>query len=527
MDTAAPIDNLTASATRHRGIPAPVLLDTLAVTLAGALFRLGAVLTSPFPLHDGGLFVVMIRDIRAAGMAIPATTTYNGGGIPFDYPPLALWLAALLPADPLTIVRFAGPLAAVLTVPMVYLIALELLPGRPYAYVSALLYAVIPRGWDWLVAGGSVTRTPGFLLALVGIWMLLRLYRTGKSRYVAGAAVSAGLAILTHPEAALFVAMAFGLLTLARVRDRAALRSAIWVAAGGFLVTLPWLLLLASRGHLSDLFQAGSQSLDPSATIATFVTLRLTDEIYFPAVLGLGLVGTLALGRRRSWFIVMWLLAEVVLTVRGAPTYLCVPLALAASVGLYEGLGQGALGIASGDVFRSNAVRAVLLVVLTWSGLNGIGLAVQEAPPFDGLSSRGVSTMAWLEANTPSDARFAVVSGRHWPNDTYGEWLPALTDRQSVATVQGREWLGRSSWDPATAAYDDLQACVHSNAACLVSWMRAHMGTGSNYVYVVDVLDVVDALDTHPLVLDVEASPEFEVVHEDDDGVVARLLAGP
>ena len=521
MDTAAPIDDLTAPATgRRRFGPTPFMLDLLAVTLAGALFRLGSVLTSPFPLHDGGLFAVMIRDIRADGMAIPATTTYNGG-LPFDYPPLALWLAALVPADPLTIIRFAGPLAAVLTVPMVYLLALELLPGRPYAYMSALLYAVIPRGWDWLVAGGSVTRTPGFLLALVGIWMLLRLYRTGGSRYVAGAAVSAGLAVLTHPEAALFVAMAFVLITLVRVRDRAALGSAILVAVGGFLVTLPWLLLLASRGQLSDLAQAGSQGADPSITIASIVTLRLTDEIYFPAMLGLGLVGALALAQRRSWFIVLWLLAEVLLATRGAETYACIPLTMAASVGLYDAIGQGILHIPSPDVFRSNAVRAVLLMVLAWSACNGIGLVVAEDPPFDGLSADAVNTMAWLKVNTAADARFVVVSGKPWPSDVYGEWLPALTDRISVATVQGREWASRSAWDQAVVRYEDLQDCAHYDAACLVSWMRAYAGTGPDYVY------VVDAPDTHPLLLDVVASPEFQVVHKGDDGVIARLIAAP
>ena len=530
METAAPID-LTAPATpRRRLSPAPVLLDMLAVTIAGALFRLGSLLTSPFPLHDGGLFVVMIRDIRAAGMAIPSTTSYNGGGIPFDYPPLALWLAALVPADPLTIVRFAGPLAAVLTVPMVYLLALELLPGRPYAYVSALLYAVIPRGWDWLVAGGSLTRTPGFLLALIAIWMLLRLLRTGKRRYVVGAAISAGLTALTHPEAALFLAMAFGLIALMRVRDRAALRSVIWIAAGGLLITLFWLLLLASRGHLVDLTQAGSQGLDPSTTIAAIVALRLTDEIYFPAVLGLGLIGALALGGRKSWLVVMWLAAEVMLATRGAETYACIPLSMAASVGLYDGIGQGVLRIPSPDVFRSSAVRALLLVVLAWSAFNGIGLTVEQIPPFDSLSAGGVDSMTWLGANTPSDARFVVVSGQPWPRDVYGEWLPALTGRVSVATVQGREWASRAAWDQALVAYDDLQQCVHYDAACLVSWIRAHPGTGPSYVYVVDEHNTNDALDTndtHPLLLDVLASPDFQVVHRGNDGVVARLIAAP
>jgi hypothetical protein len=60
--------------------------------------------------------------------------------------------------------------------------------------------------------------------------------------------------------------------------------------------------------------------------------------------------------------------------------------------------------------------------------------------------------------------------------------------------------------------------------------MRAHEGTGPNYVYVVDAHganDTHDANDTHPLVLDVLASPDFQVVHKGDDGVVARLIAAP
>lgn len=523
MDTIVPVDDMAPPATRRRRISvSPALLDMVAVTLAGAMVRLGALMTSTFPLHDGGMFVVMIRDIRAAGMAIPSATSYNGGGIPFDYPPLALWLAALVPTDPLTIVQFAGPLFAVLTVPVVYLIAMELLPGRPYAYVASLLYAVIPRGWDWLVAGGSVTRTPGFLLALVAIWMLLRLYRLGKLRYAAGAAVVGGLAALTHPEAALFFALAAGLLAAFNVRDRRALILTVGVAVGVCLVMSPWLLMLALGGRLTDLAQAGGQGVNPLASFASiFLTWHFTDETYAPAILALGLVGAIALAQRRSLFIVMWLLVEGLLALRGAATYACVPLVLAASVGLYDAIGQGIMRIPSPRVFSSNAVRGVLLLVLAWSAFNGIDLLYEAKPPFDGVSASGVSTMAWLKENTPADARFAVVSGQPWPNDVYGEWLPALTDRVSAATVQGREWLSRSEWDAALVSYNKLQTCVYYDAACLVDWARSHPEKGTVYVY------VVYSLGSHSLLLDVEASPRFEVIHKGDDGVVARLIAAP
>jgi hypothetical protein len=502
---------------RRARVPGP-LMDIVAVTIAGALVRLGALLTTGFVLHDGGMFVVMIRDIRAAGMGLPPTTSYNGGGLPFDYPPLALWLAALVPADPLTIVRYAGPVAAVFTVPMVYLIALELLPGRPYAYVSALLYALVPRGWDILIAGGGLTRATGLLLALVGIWMLLRLTRTRMARYVIGAAVFGGLASLTHPEAAVFFLLTATLLALVRVRDRQTLAAVIGVGAGLVLVVLPWLVILGTQGRLVDLLQAGSQGFNPLGSLTAMLSWQLTDELFAQAVLALGLIGALTLSQQRSPFIVIWLLAEAALALRGAATYACVPLVLAASVGLYDAIGQRILRITSPDVFRSNAARGVLLLVCSWSVFNDIGLVFQADPPFDGLSPSAVDTMAWVRANTPADARLAVVSGATWPNDVYGEWLPALADRVSVATVQGREWLDRSAWGHSLAAYQDLQACVRADAHCVITWTRAHPEERADYIY------VVDSSTAHALLLAVEGSPDFQVIRAGDDGVLARIL---
>ena len=73
----------------------------LAILLTGALVRLAAVLGADFPAGDGGLFATMIEDIRAASFGLPAFTSYNGGDIPFAYPPLGLYLGALVPVDPL------------------------------------------------------------------------------------------------------------------------------------------------------------------------------------------------------------------------------------------------------------------------------------------------------------------------------------------------------------------------------------------------------------------------------------------
>ncbi len=48
-----------------------------------------------FPLNDGGLFATMIQDLVNNRLLLPASTTYNGLDIPFAYPPLAFYVAAL------------------------------------------------------------------------------------------------------------------------------------------------------------------------------------------------------------------------------------------------------------------------------------------------------------------------------------------------------------------------------------------------------------------------------------------------
>lgn len=519
---AAPVSGKDAPAIRRRlGISvAPAVLDVIVVTFTGALVRLIPALTSSFPLHDGGLFLVLIRNIRAAGMALPSVTTYNNAGISFDYPPLAFWVAAALPVDPLTTIRFAGPLAAILMIPALYLVARELLPGRAYAFVAILLYALVPRGWDWLVTGGGLTRTPGMLLALLAIWQFLRLFGSLRWRNAAGAAVFGGLAALTHPEATVFVAMTFGLIAVLKVRDRPALARTIGVAAGVFAVMLPWLLFLAVHGRLADLVRAGGLGFDPLASLVALLTWQFSDEVFVPAVVILGTLGALVLARRSSLLIPLWLLAEVTLATRGAQTYACVPLVLAASVGLYDAIGTGILRIAPEAVLHSNAVRGVLLVALIWTGFNGVGLVYERMVPFDSMPPSAVSTMAWLKANTPPNAQFAVVSGAGWPRDVYGEWLPALTDRVSMATIQGLEWKGPAEWDSRLRKYDELQECAKSDAECVAAWIRAHPVPGPAYAYVVNS----DA--SSALMHSVLRSPSFEVVRSGDDGVVARLIAG-
>ena len=66
-----------------------------AAILLGGYVRLNPSSLAGFAINDGGMFAVMVDDLRANGYALPAFTTYNHLDIPFAYPPLGFYLGAL------------------------------------------------------------------------------------------------------------------------------------------------------------------------------------------------------------------------------------------------------------------------------------------------------------------------------------------------------------------------------------------------------------------------------------------------
>src|SRR5688572_1119349 len=68
-------------------------LILLAAIIFGFVVRLILVFAGDgFPLNDGGLFYVMVEDLKANDYRLPQYTSYNGGQIPYAYPPAIFYL---------------------------------------------------------------------------------------------------------------------------------------------------------------------------------------------------------------------------------------------------------------------------------------------------------------------------------------------------------------------------------------------------------------------------------------------------
>src|SRR5512138_1749943 len=98
--------------------------------LFGALVRFAPTALAGWPINDGGMFLVLMEELKASQFALPAFTAYNGVGIPFAYPPLALYLGAALSSlgiPTVELLRWLPALASTLSILAFYWLASEML----------------------------------------------------------------------------------------------------------------------------------------------------------------------------------------------------------------------------------------------------------------------------------------------------------------------------------------------------------------------------------------------------------------
>jgi hypothetical protein len=159
-----------------------------------------------------------------------------------------------------------------------------------------------------------------------------------------------------------------------------------------------------------------------------------------------------------------------------------------------------------------------LLLLLAYGIVSATLGPGSDSPPLRALPEGSRQAMAWVEASTPADARFAVITGRYgWWGDAESEWFPQLSGRQSVGTVQGFEWLDEISFNERVEQYYSLQSCAYQTTFCLDLWTFATKLQPS-YVYIADP-DANAAYECCWTLRDsLEHSEEFNLVY-DNEGV--------
>lgn len=438
----------------------------LVVVLAlGALVRLLPIVTASGPIGDGGLIVAMIDDIRDAGLRLPAATSYNQLDIPFVYPPLALWVAAAIGqvGDIATIdlVRWVPAFVSIGTLGVFAVLASRLLGGSPAVYASAV-YALMPHAYDWLVAGGGLTRGVGLTFALGALATISTSPGRRVRPVVAG--ILLGLAGLAHPQAGVFGAIS--LVILAGTRSRQAVRDVAMAGAAAALVTLPWLLVVVVRGDFGALAGAGSR-LEPWVGLVRLINLEFAGSPFMNVFVVAGAVGLVVSVARGEWRLPALLVATYVAGAGGGEFLAAVPWSLLGGVGAATIVGavvDGGAGMR--PPVRRAARIGIAAVVLFVAILGSVGSFADRSSKLQSLGAGRVDAMSWSAANLPDDVEFIVPTSEVWGDDEISEWLPAIAGRQSIGTVQGTEWLGAERFAQRVETHEAILDCSGSTAAC-------------------------------------------------------------
>jgi asparagine N-glycosylation enzyme membrane subunit Stt3 len=524
---------------RLRATRSEVVASAVVAVAAISVRVVPALASGGFPLNDGGLFYTMARNLQANSFLIPANTTYNGGDIPFAYPPLSIYLVALLhavlPVGLADLFLWLPVILSCLGVAALYFLARELLPTRFHALVATAAFGVVPESYMQIIEGGGMARALGLLLALLAAGWALRYLRRGGRRDGVAAAVAGGLAVLSHPNAALFTVMAVVLLT-AHVRN---FGRGARILVGVAVVSAPWWASVAIRLGPMRLVSTGSLQGPLAGALGGLSELMffaIGQEFFVPLVGLAGLLGLLLCLHRRSGLLAVWLILELVIDQRLGAMYAMVPLCLAAAYGVCDVVLPAFLrvteygdGLMPAAVWRSAPVRDGLLMALYMVALGSLVADLTSYSTDHAVPAATRAAYQWVVVNTPPGARFAVISGSANGQDGVQEWFPALTDRISEATPQGLEWLGADKW---LSAYKDnvtLQGCASQTAACLLDWAAAR-GATPGYVFlpkgqlmgIGSPGDCCSSLRTSVL-----ASPRFAVVYDGDGATIVRWLPGP
>ena len=452
------------------------LVATFAVAL---LVRGRHVLLAGSPVNDGGMFAAMSADIQRAGYALPAVTTYNHAEIPFAYPPFALYLAAVVDdLTPLSMqdVYWLLPLVgASLAVVAFYALARTYFADRLTVLVATAAFALAPRAFEWLVMGGGLTRGLGLAAALAA----LAAFRSGvehrSHRALALTTILAAVTLLSHMEAAVFLASGVALTALGR-RDRWTLGAWGVAAAGATALAAPWWGTVLARHGLNPFIASAehggtlvASGRAPLWVWQTVIDPVFTAEPFFSFVGALGALGALLALAHGRWMLPAWWALIILLHMRSFATFTVIPTALLAAFVTVEVALPAAREVRRrapserGGRWRIAVVGAAAIAVMLYGAVEPNRGEARLLRP---VSEADQTAMQWISIRTPEDARFLVIPEREWFGDREGEWFPVLAERESLGTPQGLEWVD-GAFDERVALHARARSCAVQHADCL------------------------------------------------------------
>ena len=494
-----------------------------------------------FPLNDGALFYTMTEEVQQAQYILPYYTSYNQAEIPFAYPPLSFYLAALLShitALPLIdFFRILPLVISTLTIPVVYLISRFFISSKTACFFAALSFAVLPKSYEWLIMGGGLTRSLGFLFALLATYAALRFFTSRSNKLFLLTSIFLTLTILSHPEMTLFAVLNLLLLAFRKKNRMKNIFAACGILMAGVVFSAPWWGVIIFRHGFTPFMAAASTGLWSVKGLLLFLELYIFAEGSLLTLVGvLGLFGFFYCLIRREIFIPLWLLVLFIVIPRSAETLATIPLAILSGVCFSlllpyfsKSLSLNSKGkIARAQPHDYRGPLFLLIFLFTYFVMSNIMFQFSDESSLTSLSREDLKAMDWIRNHTVKTDRFLVLSEEQyyqWGISKRAEWFPAITKRQSMMTMQGSEWLPDNAFGTRYFANRELHPCKLADVTCLERWEK-QTGLSFSHIYIHNNANSPQASHNpfapiehccDPLILSLKQSPAYQLIYSEAD----------
>ncbi|MFN8412654.1 MAG: glycosyltransferase family 39 protein [Anaerolineales bacterium] len=457
--------------------------------LGGIFVRFYPVFRAGFPLNDGGMFLDMVRDLKASHYSLPEFTSYNYLKIPYAYPPFAFYVSRVLSDvfffSEISLIQWLPPFINSLSIFVFYFLACEILGSQSRGALASAFYALTPAAFGWFVMGGGLTRSFGSLFTLLSILWVGRLFKVGGNKALVLSVVFCGLAILSHPEAGIHTAAVCILLWLFFGRTRRSLIYAMIVGVGTILLSSPWWFTVISYHGFTPFLSALHTGSYGTSFLLAFYNLIFSRESFVPILVVLRIVSMIWATWKKEYFLIFWVVIPYLVEPRSAPSIAFYPLCMLIALATFDALPYiFSLFVHKNSKqnwefhrSRTSNIFLILLFMYLFVESNFYGFKLVN----NSLSKADLEAMSWVRRNLPAEGYFLPITGVPSPEiDPFIEWFPTLTGHHSQTTIQGYEWLlGEKFYD----RYTDLSALqICESVLCVEEWS---IRTNLSYDYIV------------------------------------------
>jgi hypothetical protein len=438
----------------------------------------------------------MIEALQQNDFRLPEYVQYNNLNIPFAYPPLAFYLAGLISKifniSIFNILLWMPAAILIAVIPAIFQFAKVVLKSQLQAGLTALIYALLPRSITWLIMGGGVTRSLGQLflvLASINLYLLFTA-KVKQKKHLILSILFFTLVCITHPEATIHITGIALIIWLFYGRNIEGVINSILVALGTLMLTSPWWLTILLRFGPSPYISAAQTGLNSTGYFFRLF-LPFSGEPFLTIIALLAVLGLTVQIAKGEFLLPLLYIIPFIIEPRNAPNVSIIPMALLAAISLTDLLLPTLAKIESGikniqfdNILQSQSEKFlfVYLMIYLLIGMQFSDLSFRE----NRVSPENRKALEWIKLNTPVNSKFLILTGKNdLFADSLNEWFPVLTNRISLTTIQGYEWMGNGVFAKNVKIMQDLQQCTASNQALnCIEFTSKEAGYRYDYLYI-------------------------------------------